>query len=292
MYAVLEGFVDTVLREYLGFLNTTYSYVELSESFRSNYVRGVGLIVAESSKQRYKHLPVHSLASDLATALAGATSYRLTPEAMLIQEQNLRLAELERIFGHCGLSGLRTWIEHHHEIRAFFSSAARISGTPEAELREIVSYRNEAAHGEVDNVLGVAVLTEFTEFILSLCIAIAEFIQNDMLARLAKKSEALEAGVVTETFRGNIMVAVLRDASVAVGDIIYLAAQYRCTEAKVLSLQLEDRDVASVEAQDATEVGVKLDVIPKRRSRVLIPLHSGHALRFVEPPQEVTTSTN
>src|SRR5690606_21446033 len=114
-------------------------------------------------------------------------------------------AELERIFGHCGLSGLRGWIEHHHALRGFFSSAARVSDTPEAELREIVNYRNEAAHGEVDDVLGVALLTEFAEFILNLCIAIAEFIQKDMIIRLTKKSKALEAGIVTETFSKNII---------------------------------------------------------------------------------------
>jgi hypothetical protein len=217
MYAVFEGFVDSILRDYLNFLNSNYHYAELNENFRSNYVRGMGIIVAESHKQRYQHLPVHSLATDLAAALAGETPYRITAEAMLIQEQNLRLGELERIFGHCGLPGLRSWIEHHLAITNFFTSAARVSDTAEAELREVVGYRNEAAHGEVDNVLGVAILTEFAEFIFYLCAAIAEFVQKDMLTRLLAKQHFHDAGEVAETFRGNVMVGKIENATVSVG---------------------------------------------------------------------------
>jgi hypothetical protein len=189
---------------------------------------------------------------------------------MLIQEQNLRLGELERMFGHCGLSGFRTWIDHHPAITTFFSSAGRVSDTAEAELREIVGYRNEAAHGEVDSVLGVAVLTEFAEFIFQLCRAIAEFVQNDMLTRLAKRNEFKEAGVVTETFSGNRMVARLNHAKLSVGDTIYLTARYRCTEAKVMSLQLQGKSVPEVDLADSTEVGIKTDVGPKRRTRVIV----------------------
>jgi hypothetical protein len=52
---------------------------------------------------------------DFNLALSGDKTYRLEPAAMLIQEQNLRLTELVRIFSTCGVDALGEWIVGHPE---------------------------------------------------------------------------------------------------------------------------------------------------------------------------------
>jgi len=72
------------------------------------------------------------------------------------------MAELKRLFGHCGLLEIESWVAKHSAIKDFFRLSHVFSETAESELKQIVEYRNEAAHGEVDQVLGTDVLIEVT----------------------------------------------------------------------------------------------------------------------------------
>jgi len=76
-----------------------------------------------------------------------------------------------------------------------------LSETAESELRQIVDYRNAAAHGDVDEVLGAELLVEFTEFMEALCESIVDFIQYDTLRRAKELGKAKVIDHVSERFQ-------------------------------------------------------------------------------------------
>jgi hypothetical protein len=272
VYALFESFVLQVLREYLAFLSSAYTLNELGAEFRSKYTRGIGQILLDQDKQRYQRLDIGSVLSAANDAIAGRSGYQLQPEALLRAEQNLRMPELQRLFSQCGLTGLEPWIISHTAIKAFFAEESRLSQTPASELKQIVEYRNEAAHGEVDDVLGADVLIEFTHFFEALCQSIVDFIQYDTLRRAKDIGRASVVGIISERFSEDVVVAKVTNATLSVDDGLYIFGKGLTMIAEVKSIRINNADVQTVAITNETEVGLKIGV----RARVgceLIRLH-------------------
>lgn len=263
VYAIFESFVLQALREYLAFLSGAYTLSALGVEFRAKYTRGIGQILLDQDKQRYQRLDVGSVLSAANDAMGGKAGYQLQPEALLRAEQNLRMPELQRLFGQCGLTGLEPWIIAHNSMKAFFAEQSRLSETPASELKQIVEYRNEAAHGEVDDVLGADVLVEFTHFFEALCRSIVDFIQYDTLRRAKETGHACVVGVISERFSEDIIVAKVTNATLAVDDALYIFGKGLTMMAEVKSIRLNDADMQTVAITTETEVGLRIGIRAK-----------------------------
>jgi hypothetical protein len=263
-YALFESFVTQLLSEYLVFLSSSYKLSELGADFVVKYTRGVGQILLEQDRARYESIDVPTLIASAKTALSDENPYQIQPEALLRAEQNLRMAELQRLFAQCGLSHVEQWVVKHRAIEAFFSSESRLSETPESELKQIVDYRNEAAHGEVDQVLGTEVLIEVTEFFEALLQSIADFVQYDTLRRAKEVGKAQVLGIISERFRDDVVVVKIANAKLAVGDPIYIFGKGLTMIGEVKSIQLNDVDYPDVNITKEREVGLRLGVRAKK----------------------------
>lgn len=262
-YALFESFVLQMLREYLAFLSRHYTMSALGAEFTAKYTRGIGQILVDQDKQRFQSLDVASVINAASEAIGDKVGYQIQPEALLRAEQNLRMAELQRLFAHCGLSGVETWINSHSEVASFFSSQSRYSETASSELKQIVEYRNEAAHSDVDEVLGAEVLAEFTQFFEALCRSIVDFVQYDTLRRAKALGRATVIGVISERFRDDIVVAKIAGATLSIGDELYVYGKGLASIAKVKSMRLNDVDVQAAKIAEETEVGLRIGVRAK-----------------------------
>lgn len=263
IYALFESFVLQILREYLVFLSGQYTLTALGDDFKARYTRGVGQILLDQAKHRYQNLDIASIIGSAHDAVADRAGYQLQPEALLRTEQNLRMAELQRLFGQCGLTGVEPWVTSHVAIEEFFAAQSRLSETAASELRQIVDYRNEAAHGDVDEVLGAEVLVEFTQFFEALCRSIVDFIQYDTLRRAKEVGRATVVGVISERFRNDVVVAKIKDSTLSIGDMLYVFGKGLTMVGEVRSIQLNDIDVPTAIVEDETEVGLRLGVRAK-----------------------------
>jgi len=262
-YALFESFVFQILREYLAFLSGAYTLSTLGDEFTAKYTRGVGQILLDQDKQRYQNLDIASVIIAASDAISDKTGYQLQPEALLRAEQNLRMTELQRVFSQCGLMDIEAWVTSHSAIKEFFAAQSRLSETAASELKQIVDYRNEAAHGDVDDVLGAEVLIEFTHFFEALCRSIVDFVQYDTLRRAKELGRATVVGVIAERFSDGIVVAKMKDATVSIGDRLYVFGKGITKIAELTSIQLNDVDVPELTVEDETEVGLKIGVRAK-----------------------------
>lgn len=262
-YALFESFVQQILREYLAFLSGAYTFSALGTGFKSKYSRGIGQILVDQDKQRYQGLDLVGLISAANDAMTDKAGYQLQPEALLRAEQNLRMTELHRLFSQCGLSGIEAWITSHRSVGEFFSAQSRLSQTAASELKQIVDYRNEAAHGDVDEVLGAEVLIEFTQFFEALCRSIVDFIQYDTLRRAKELGRLTIVGVITERFRDDVVVAKVTNATLSVGDGLYVFGKGLTMTAEVKSIRRDDVDLDTVTVENETEVGLRIGVRAK-----------------------------
>lgn len=259
-YALFESFVLEILREYLLFLSGAYKLSALGADFGKRYTRGIGKILLNQDKPRYKDLNMAGMIVGASDALSEKEGYQIQAEALLRSEQNFRMSELQRLFSECGLSGTESWVTSHPAVQAFFAEQSRLSETAASELKQIVDYRNEAAHGDVDDVLGPEILIEFTQFFEALCRSLLDFIQYDTLRRAKELGRATVVGVISEQFRGDVVVAKVSNATLAIGDQLYVFKKGMTMIAELKSIQLEGVDHENVTVVAEMEVGLRLGV--------------------------------
>lgn len=259
-YALFESFVMMILREYLAFLSGAYKLSDLGKEFGTRYTKGIGRILQDQHKPRYRDLNMANMIVGAGDAVTGKEGYQIQAEALLRAEQNLRMTELHRLFGECGLSGTESWISGHPAVQEFFAQQSRLSQTATSELKQIVDYRNEAAHGDVDAVLGPEVLIEFTHFFEAMCRSLLDFIQYDTLRRAKDLSRATVVGVISEQFRGDVVIAKVANATLSVGDQLYVFKKGMTMIAEVKSIRLDDVSMDTVNIAEEAEVGLRLGV--------------------------------
>lgn len=266
LYAIFEDFLHEIFRGYLSFLEANFKYDELDDSVRKAHRKAIGQILVDLDKDRYRNLTLHSIVEDISSARTGDFRYRLLPEAMLSHDQNLRMQDLGQLCARCGVDNVLTWVAKHRLVKAFFLEQSRQSDTADAELRQLIQYRNDAAHGgvEVDDVLGAEVLGEYADFISVLCVCIAECLQRSVISKKEKTGNIQRLGRITEKLKDNVAIAIIGSSKIDVDDSVYLVGESFCFDARISSIQLDGVSHASVTILKDREVGLKFNREPLR----------------------------
>ncbi|MDP2259518.1 MAG: MAE_28990/MAE_18760 family HEPN-like nuclease [Caulobacter sp.] len=259
LYAIYEHFAHQLIVEHLSLLQTNFRFAELPPSVQVAYRSGLSKIMEKKDGPRYAEIDLAFVVNQYGLALGGK-KFVLEPKAMLAHEQNLRLSELGKLFAASGMPGIESWISKSPSISVFFDCGDRVGGSAEAELAELIKYRNEAAHGGivVDDVLGPETLAEFCTFMEVLCGAMADFVRHAGLACLLRSGAAEVRGTVNSCIKAGSVIVGPMVGKFAVGDTIYLFADGYAVSGDVLSIQLDDEDLALVNLEKERQLGLRL----------------------------------
>lgn len=270
IYAIYEQFAHEMIREHLSLLQSRISFSSLPEKLQISYRQGIAKILDKKDGPRFGDIDLGLIISNYDSAIKGE-KYTLEARAMLMQEQNLRLPELDRFLSACGIDGTSTWVQQHRGVQAFFTDEDRITGSAESEMAELIKYRNDASHGSIDvgNILGVNLLVEFCDFITAVCEALAERVQLAGLKILHKNGHAQQHGKVIECFRGGMVVVGEVTGTFKVGSTVYLCGQNYCIERSLINLQVEGVDHDEIILTSLTELGMQFDAPGKNNALVM-----------------------
>ncbi len=227
LYAIYENFVKELIRDWLGVLSSLFvSYSDLDERIKNTHRIGIGRLLLDLKKNRYKHLSIDEVISGLYYGISKEKEYDLLPDAFLFHEQNLRREILEKLLADSGIDNTWNWIEKHRNIKNFVEEIRGSQNTAEGELNELISYRNDAAHGAIiDDFLGFNALLELCDFIEGLCQAVAELFAYKTIKYQEENGKAKKIGEITEWFdrrKAAVAVAKLEEITLSVGDRCYL----------------------------------------------------------------------
>lgn len=269
LYAVFEKFVEDILGAHLQFLEANVAYDQLDEKFRSHHRRSIGQMLMDLDKDRYKDVVTFdSILTDIGGIFRGER-YRLLPQAMLSHDQNLRMKDLIALFDRCGIPKLSEWTTRHRAIKKFFREG-RQSDRVDAELDQLVQYRNEAAHGGtgVTDVLGTEILIEYADFIEALCLALAECIQRNCILKAEELGKTRKIGVITEVYSERRVVAIVGKGTFKVKDRPYLCGEAYCYRATIESIHQDSHPLPSITLLNDTEMGFAFDVNPMKMAAI------------------------
>lgn len=201
LYSVFAAFIEDVLEEWLSLLSQlTPKYEDLDARIRNQHRDGVGVLLSHLERKRYRSLTANQVISGLFQGLNGAATYELLPEAYFSHERNYGPAVLAAVFLNAGVDNLMQWMDGHRLIRGFIVNARGDSTTFEAELRNFLEYRNDAAHGRVDNFLGTEALLQMADFVEVVSAALIERLIEELCRLRERRGETVECGTITEVF--------------------------------------------------------------------------------------------
>jgi hypothetical protein len=270
IYAIYEQFAQEMIREHLSLLQLRLTFFDLPDKLRSSYRSGIAKILDKKDGPRFADLDLSKLISEYDKALSGK-DYTIEPRAMLMQEQNLRIPELDRFMNACGIDGVAAWVERHRAVTGFFAASDRIGASAASQMAELIKYRNDAAHGSIDigDILNVNVLLEFCDFILAVCEALSERVQLAGLHALELHGHAFTLGKITESLRkGTVCIGPLT-GTLKIGSKVYLCGQDYCLERTVVSLQLGGVGYEDIDLKSVTEVGMMFDTNGKKNAAIM-----------------------
>ncbi|GCL38714.1 hypothetical protein IQ227_25125 [Anabaena aphanizomenioides LEGE 00250] len=275
LYAIYESFVEDLIQSWVILLPDLYpNYLDLNDAIRKTHQSGVGRLLQEILREdnnRYK-LSAQKVILGLLNGETGENKYELLPEAFLFHEQNLRKNSLERLLASAGIIDSWSWVVNHRDIKNFLKEIRGNQTTLEKEMNIFISYRNDAAHStKIEDWLGFKPLLELCDFVESLCQALTELVNYQVLQSKESIGQVQEVGKITEWFKkpqAGVFTAYI-ECSLSVGSTIILVGESYCQEAKIESIKYNDQSITDeIKTTTGMEVGLKFDVEARKDLRL------------------------
>lgn len=160
-------------------------------------------------------------------------------------------------------------MEKHRAVQYFVQEVRANQNSPESELNQLISYRNDAAHGSPQEVLLSESLLELCDFVEALCEAMVELVTYQIIERQKSVGQAKEIGKISEWFRKpKAAVAKLKETTLSVGDNLFLVGESYCQMVKIESIQINDETTNIMQTSLELEVGIKFNVDAKQGLRI------------------------
>jgi MAE_28990/MAE_18760-like HEPN len=265
LYAIYERFVEDLISDWLRLLpDLVPRYSDLDETIQNTHREGIGRLLIDIKKNRFQHLSIEQVLQGLSCGITDSGKYTLLPDAFLLHEQNLRKDVLETVLRNAGIDEAWKWVINHKEIKNFVGEVSNNQNTAERELKQLVDYRNEAAHGSVDEILGTQELLDLADFVGALCKSLADLVTYNIILRQIDRGLVREIGKITEWFKKpQAGVAKIKEVTLTVGECVFLVLvndelSY-CYSATIESIQLNDISQNRADITSETEVGLKFD---------------------------------
>lgn len=269
LYAVFEWFVEAMLTHWVDLLPKHYKYCDMSDQFKNAYRHGVSHIVKDIDKRRYRNLAITTIIDVYARALHNESPWEVVHEALTLHETNLRRSEIEKLFTAVGVLNIWHALESAPQLVSHVHDND-INKSLEQIVLDFVTYRNDAAHGRPDEILGTEALRVWIEFVESFAASLALVMKHRIVECKHRSKPQLVIGTVTETYQNNVCVAKCKQGELRVGQRLWAWRADDCIDATVLSLQLNGNPVDSVIFTDGeTEVGIKSDAEIRKHAVLL-----------------------
>jgi hypothetical protein len=267
LYAIYEDFVETLVSDYLDVIPELCAFEDLAESVRAEYRVGISHLLNRLDSPRYSHLNHADLIRWYHEALIAQRPYRFVPEALTRHDENLRLSVLGGMLKRVQLNDLQGWLSHHDAIAGLFDEPGALWEQVEAELKNFIQLRNDAAHGSLSALAGPETLLRHCDLVSALVQALSAYLYRHVVLWRHQVSKSRLIGRVEEVFeRPRAFIVPLRQGMfVTLHERVHLVGQWSCVEATIQSLQLDGHSADGIGALSETlEVGIVATALPRR----------------------------
>lgn len=271
IYALFEQFIEGIISEWISFRSRGYTYTQMPESLQNAYNSGVATILGDIEKVRFQHINREDLVREYHRFISDEQDYKLYGDCISHHANNLRWDDLTELFGRCGLAGFQSWMSGHNALAEHFGTPRKLDELARSALKNLVQYRNDAAHGAIDveEILGPDELIESANLVIAISTAVSEYINHSALSLMVDDGRASKIGVITERLRDNIVIANMEGASIKLGDSLVLKTDRYVRKCSILSIRIDDISHEQATIANPKEVGLKLSEPATHRANLI-----------------------
>lgn len=259
LYAIYEKCVTDITTDWLDLIPTVVpKYAQLPESIRNGHRTGVATILSRFGGERYRLLTESRILGGISDGVRGGTQYALLPDAFFVDDHNFRKATLDALFSKLGIPSSWKWICSHGEIVRFIQMIRGGASTVESELKMLVDYRNEAAHGDASNLLSPDEICKLADFVVILCDVICQLFSWRILNICNDSGNVEVLGKVIRKYSSNIVGIHAYGGSISVGDKVLVWGDNCCFNTELLGIQVQNVARTSLSLTNGLQVGLRL----------------------------------
>jgi hypothetical protein len=259
LYAVFEDFVHKLVGGWLDRMPPLYGdYNSLPEPVRKAYRVGTAEILAKYGSERYAHLTEDQVVRGLSDGLAGR-EYTIGVDQFFVDDRNLRAERLHTLFAQMGIDDLWGRLTENRDVDRWLRGPRGDQTTAQAELNALISYRNLAAHGSVDEILSPDAIAQLCAFVRLLGRALVDAVSGEYVVQCDRLGYVEHVGQVIREFTGQIIGVRVVPGRIAKGDTLVIRDKRNAYDAAVESLEINNARFDEVLCEEGTEVGLKVD---------------------------------
>jgi hypothetical protein len=202
-------------------------------------------------------------------SVKGDPSWEFVDDALTSHDANLRHSEFVSMFTSVDLEGIWHALEENTHILNHKAESDSNKSLEQIVL-DLVTFRNDAAHGIPDDILGPDALNEWISFVRAFCRALADVITHRIVSAEATYNPNCVIGKVTKAFESNRVIVTCELGALRVGESIYFLREKDCMNAQIESLQLNDINHEEIHIEHrGVEVGMRTSIQVRRKSRLV-----------------------
>lgn len=270
LYAVYERCILDMVAEWLSMLPVLFpAYADLPDAVRIGHRVGVSEILSKLGGDRYGHLSEQSTLSGISDGVRGVVPYSLLTDAFLIDDQNLRRETLGKLLSRAGVPDSWGWISGHGDVQRFLRERRGGQNTAEAELRNFISFRNEAAHGVVDQVVATDEIGNIADFISIVCDVVAQLLTQRVVEAREQIGQVEIIGRVFRQFSGRIVAIEATPGRIRVGESVIVRRDQACFATTIESIEVNHERIDELNTNAGDKIGLCLGRVAKVESEIV-----------------------
>ncbi|MEV0672586.1 HEPN domain-containing protein [Mycobacterium sp. NPDC050441] len=273
LYASFENFAERLAFRFSEILLSSPAYLSKEEvqKLRKRYVSNASSLLSQSlGSGRYQDVTELDVAQSLASCLDENVPYQLRLEILSLHNANLRWQVLGDMF-RWAVDDLLAGVAASDAVAKWTNlngaTSKAIADELDAELKELVSRRNEIAHrGIPDEILSPESMLDKIDYIEVVALAMIASLATRVLELSAETGDSVSVGTVMDVFKQDRVAIVTLEHPVSEGETVWATHSKKVRWGRIKQIQLEDTrvpsadtgEVAGIELEFATAKGAVL----------------------------------
>lgn len=233
IYGVLERYIEDLIVEYLSLLNSMItSYLNLPLIIRDNHFEFSAQLIKNLSKPKFAPLTSkEDIINNLHSCITN-NNYKLNYHAYIDHAANFRQDTILNSLTNVGILDINNRLIKikRFERHILTKYNARNIGTIDintifSTLSELAERRNEVAHGNISDLLGLGPINDIIQFIKEYVFALYELAKNDYIKLISTNNFTSK---ITPALNpsSNIVCFISNNGSVTIGDYIICTTSF------------------------------------------------------------------
>jgi hypothetical protein len=279
LYGFFEKYIENSVTEYLEAISKIITnYNDLPQAISKNNFEQSLILLNKLDTAKYRdYLRKEDVISNLHKCFDTSNNYLLNLDAFTIHGANFKASVIQTIFQQVGIDTIDTKILGNDKFKKYIIDYYKKKQGDNIKadeafylLNDLAQLRNDVAHGVTSDIIANPILLDYVLFFKFYSEALSTVINNELL-RYECKYSARELGKLTGYFESGKKICFnTKNVPLKVGDTLIGLTESLVVETTIESIHINEVEADSADDSEDFEVGVKITLPVKKKTRIFL----------------------